>query len=226
MEVEAWIQMGSERRETTFDVTHAEIFAIEPERLLFYVQDTVLDWIQCRYGWGWGCHLFKHDYGHLEDSGCARFIQTDDVLNPRTVRVPRQVPDGDSVTGVAQPIRAPSRHGPVLYVGPSEMESMVVEAWIQMGRERRDVAFEVTTQELLAIEPERLEFHIQDTVLDWLRYQYGWGWKCDLFADEHHLEEGGFTRFLQTQDLLIPRTVRTLLAPDTDSLDSDEVEQA
>ena len=51
MKVNAWIQMGCERREITFDVTDEEIESVGEEGLELCVQDMVLHWISCRYGW-------------------------------------------------------------------------------------------------------------------------------------------------------------------------------
>ncbi len=49
MKVNAWIQMGCERREVTFDVSEAEIERVGEDGLEMYIEDAVLDWTRCRY---------------------------------------------------------------------------------------------------------------------------------------------------------------------------------
>ncbi len=87
MKINAWIQMGCERREVTFDVSEAEIERIGEDGLEMYIEDQVLDWIQCRYGWGWTCELIKNDFGFMEDSVSSGLVVTNEVLNPRTERL-------------------------------------------------------------------------------------------------------------------------------------------
>ena len=60
MKVNAWIQMGCERREATFDVSEAEIETVGENGLEMYIEDQVHDWIRCPYGWGWTCELIKN----------------------------------------------------------------------------------------------------------------------------------------------------------------------
>ena len=86
MKINAWIQMGCERREVTFDVTEAEIERVGDDGLEMYIEDQVLDWIQCRYGWGWTCELIKNDFSFMEDSESSGLVMTNEVLNPRTER--------------------------------------------------------------------------------------------------------------------------------------------
>ena len=86
MEVKAWIQMGCERREVTFDVSDAEIQEVGAEGLEMYIEEAVLDWIQCRFGWGWSCDLISNDFAFLEDGESAGLVVTNEVLNPRTER--------------------------------------------------------------------------------------------------------------------------------------------
>ena len=85
MKVKAWIQMGCERREVTFDVTDEEIERAS-DHMEGFIEDQVLDWIQCRFGWGWSCELIENDFGHMEDGESPGFVATNEVLNPRTVR--------------------------------------------------------------------------------------------------------------------------------------------
>ena len=68
MKVDAWIQMGCERREVTFDVTEAEIERVGEDGLENYIEEAVTDWWACRYGYGWTCELFENDFSSLEDS--------------------------------------------------------------------------------------------------------------------------------------------------------------
>ena len=87
MEVKAWIQMGCERREVTFDVSEAEIETVGDD-LEGFIEDQVLDWMQCRFGWGWSCDLIENDFGHMEDGESPPgLVATNEVLNPRTERV-------------------------------------------------------------------------------------------------------------------------------------------
>ena len=87
MKINAWIQMGCERREVTFDVTDEEIREVGTDDLEGYIEEGVLDWISCRYGWGWSCSLFENDFGLCEDSDCPSFRVTSEVLNPHTKRM-------------------------------------------------------------------------------------------------------------------------------------------
>ena len=87
MKINAWIQMGCERREVTFDVSEAEIERVGEKRLEMYIEDQVLDWIRCRYGWGWTCELIENDFSFMEDSVSSGLVVTNEVLNPRTERL-------------------------------------------------------------------------------------------------------------------------------------------
>ncbi len=86
MNVRAWIQMGCERREVTFDVTEAEIERVGDD-LEGFIEDQVFDWIQCRFGWGWSCELIENDFGHTEDGESPGLVATNELLNPRTERL-------------------------------------------------------------------------------------------------------------------------------------------
>ena len=87
MEVKAWIQMGCERREVAFDVSQAEIREVGLDRLETYIEEAVLEWMECRFGWGWSCSLIKNDFGIMEDSEGAGLCVVKEVLNPRTERL-------------------------------------------------------------------------------------------------------------------------------------------
>ena len=82
MKVNSWIQMGCERREVTSDVSKAEIERVGEDGLEAYIEDAVLDWIQCRYGWGWSCSRMKNDFSFMEDSEsvCLRSNQLSVLL--------------------------------------------------------------------------------------------------------------------------------------------------
>ena len=87
MVVKAWIQMGCERREVTFDVSDAEIERIGEDGLEDYIEEAVLEWISCRYGWGWSCEDMENDFSFMEDAGSCSLVVIDEVLNPRTRQV-------------------------------------------------------------------------------------------------------------------------------------------
>ena len=84
MKVNAWIQMGCERREVTFDVTDEEIKEVGMDGLEMYIEETILDWISCRYGWGWSCDRMTNDFSFLEDDESVSLVVPNEVLNPRT----------------------------------------------------------------------------------------------------------------------------------------------
>ncbi len=86
MKVNAWIQMGCERREVTFDVSESEIERVGEDGFEMYIEEAVLDWMRCRYGWGWTCELIKNDFSFMEDNESPSLVVTNEVLNPQTVR--------------------------------------------------------------------------------------------------------------------------------------------
>jgi len=86
MKVNAWIQMGCERREVTFDVSEAEIEKFGEAELEGYIETKILDWIDCRYGWGWSCDRITNDFSFLEDMNSPSLVVTSEILNPRTER--------------------------------------------------------------------------------------------------------------------------------------------
>ncbi len=87
MEIKAWIQMGCERREVTYDVSEAEIERVGEDGLEMYIEEQVLDWMRCRYGWGWPCNLMANDFSFMEDTESPSLEVTNEVLNPRTERL-------------------------------------------------------------------------------------------------------------------------------------------
>ncbi len=52
-----------------------------------YIEETILDWISSRYGWGWSCDFMTNDFSFLEDGESAGLVVTNEVLNPRTERL-------------------------------------------------------------------------------------------------------------------------------------------
>ena len=87
MKINAWIQMGCERREVTFDVSEAEIERVGDKGLEMYIEGQILDWIASRYGWGWSCDLMTNDFSFQEDGESPILDVTNEVLNPGTKRL-------------------------------------------------------------------------------------------------------------------------------------------
>ena len=86
MRVKAWIQMPCERREIAFDVTEAELERVGENGLENYIEEAVLDWIACRYGWEWSYDRMTNDFSFIEDMNSPSLAVTSEVLNPRTER--------------------------------------------------------------------------------------------------------------------------------------------
>ena len=87
MKINAWIQMGCERREVDFEVPAEQRRGLSEEDLERYIEDVVLDWISCRYGWGWkvaGAEDDFHDASDGEDSDICAYVITGEVLNTQT----------------------------------------------------------------------------------------------------------------------------------------------
>ena len=84
MKVNVWIQMGCERREVTFHVCEGEIERVGGDELESYIEDLVLDWMRCRYGWGWSRDFMTNDFSVIEDDESPSLEVTNEVLNPRT----------------------------------------------------------------------------------------------------------------------------------------------
>ena len=66
--------------------SEVEIETVGEDGLEMYVEEQVLDWIRCRFGWGWTCELIKNDFGFMEDSESTGLVVTNEVLNPGTKR--------------------------------------------------------------------------------------------------------------------------------------------
>lgn len=105
--VQAWIQMGCERREVTFLVTKAELELVKDNPSLSlesYIEGPVLDWVHCRFGWGWKTSGHHNDFSFMED-GESGYCDVNDVLNPSTVYklVPRGIDRWSESSGGCQP---------------------------------------------------------------------------------------------------------------------------
>lgn len=85
--VRCWIQLGCERRETAFVVTPEELRRVPKDKLHSYIEEAVVEWLDCRYGWGWSCTGFSQDYGFLEDADGYNFAVVASQLNPNTKRL-------------------------------------------------------------------------------------------------------------------------------------------
>ena len=85
MKIKAWVQMGCERREVAWEMSEAEI-EMAGNDLEGFIEKQVLDWIECRFGWGWSCDLITNDFGFGEDDSSVASKFTNEVLNPRTER--------------------------------------------------------------------------------------------------------------------------------------------
>jgi hypothetical protein len=58
------------------------------EGLEMYIEETILDCISCRYGWGWSCELVTNDFSFLEDDESVRFVVTNEVPHHATLFKP------------------------------------------------------------------------------------------------------------------------------------------
>ena len=114
VKVEAWIQMGCERREVTFEVTREEVRAFAARRdfhlaLELYIEDAVQAWISCRFGWGWRSQLGENDCSFMEENPDGQLCIVEEELNPRTRRslvVPiLQRTQSDSGRGARNPMK-------------------------------------------------------------------------------------------------------------------------
>ena len=96
---------------------------------------------------------------------------------------------------------------------------LTVKAWIQMGCERREVRFEVSTKEIEEVGLGGLEAYIEDVVEDWTRCRFGWGWSCEGFQNDFSfLEDGESASLVDTNEVLNPRTRRVFVPSRTDRM--------
>lgn len=209
--VEAWIQMGIERRETTFDVF--------PQN----ADSCVHCWYQAQFLWGWtGLGLFRvppaaETPWRACDNELGRALQ-EAIRNTRRVRLP----EWD-----AKPIRS-SAVGPVERIRPHGLPgdrrgtpiADSIYMWIQMGTERRETLQELTTDDIEVVFAPHARRHeavrngivasVEYGVWDWLYAQFGRGWRTpDDQTDESFMEgaeDGGCGSNCITSERLIPNT--------------------
>ena len=90
--IKAWIQMGTERRETVIEIPREEFeggvrhVEKEPYKCLEGgLEAYVLDWVNAQYGWGWsGCGI-ENDFGFMEGCDPGSLAVTSDSSVPNTV---------------------------------------------------------------------------------------------------------------------------------------------
>lgn len=86
--IKAWIQMGTERRETVIEVPHEEFDSVVEKAngdLEISMEGYVQDWIPTQYGWGWsGCGI-ENDFSFMEGSNSSSFAVTRTSSIPNTV---------------------------------------------------------------------------------------------------------------------------------------------
>jgi hypothetical protein len=91
---------------------------------------------------------------------------------------------------------------------------MKLTAWIQMGVERRETTIEISDEELeagkkwIAEDPSHcMEGWLEDFVLDWIAYTYGWGWSCgEIHNDFGFMEASDGVSLVITSERSIPNT--------------------
>ncbi len=93
---------------------------------------------------------------------------------------------------------------------------MRVQAWLQIGVERRETLIEIPEAEFeegkrwVAEDPGRryMEDWLERYVRDWLQTQYGWGWSGAGLYNDFSVEEGGeaFPAYVVTGESSIPNT--------------------
>ena len=88
MEVKAWMQMGCERREVSFEVPDAEVRRLGAAGLERYIEDRALEWIYFRFAWGWSCELIGDDLGYMEDGESSGLVAPGEILHLATTRRP------------------------------------------------------------------------------------------------------------------------------------------
>ena len=85
------MQMGTERRETKFDIP-ADEFQGGVDRcreggdLDSWIEEYVFQWIECQFGWGWSGGGFENDFSCMEGSeGVGLWVVSDSAV-PNTIR--------------------------------------------------------------------------------------------------------------------------------------------
>ncbi len=99
VEIRAWIQLGSERRETVIEIPQDEFdggkrwASEEPNRSLdAWLENYVLDWLHAQYGWGWSGAGYENDFGFMQGSdmgghGGLAVTQESSIPNTRAWRL-------------------------------------------------------------------------------------------------------------------------------------------
>ncbi len=85
MKINAWIQMGLERREVGFQVPDAMILTMDRDRLETLIKERIWAWAISSFGWGLTCSLFTMDFTFNEQH--AGFGQATKALKAATKRV-------------------------------------------------------------------------------------------------------------------------------------------
>ena len=94
MEIKAFIQMGTERRETIIAIPDEEfqggVSWVEgsPKRSLeCWLEEYVTEWLQHQYGWGWSGAGFDNDFTFMEGSDGAGLAVVAESGIPNTIKV-------------------------------------------------------------------------------------------------------------------------------------------
>lgn len=97
MEINAWIQMGSERRETTIVIPEEEFESVKEAAeegglcLESRLEEYVKDWLFAQYGWGWSGAGFEVGCGFMENfesggAGCFAVTSRSSIPNTKAIR--------------------------------------------------------------------------------------------------------------------------------------------
>lgn len=97
MKVNAWMQMGVERRETVIEIPDEEIRQVlhKVEGLETALDRYVLEWLMCQYGWGWSGAGMVNDFTAMEgDDELSGWVVIRDSAMPNTkhFRMGKEVP--------------------------------------------------------------------------------------------------------------------------------------
>lgn len=97
MKIEAFIQMGAERRETVIEISKEEVengrawCKEEPGRSFEgWLERYVIDWLHAQYGWGWSGGGYTNDFACMEgeaSGGYGALAVTSESSIPNTERV-------------------------------------------------------------------------------------------------------------------------------------------
>lgn len=174
--VEAWIQMGVERRETSFEIN------------LEKADSCVHGWYQTQLLWGWsglGCFRFPAESEmswRVSDDEIGSALQ-EAIRNTRIIRLTE--PSIRVPTSAARDVDGVSAHrwNPAADRQPVALASPSVYMWAQLGSERREAFADIPAEAL----EEGLQSHyavrnglaawIEASVSEWLYGQFGRGWR-------------------------------------------------